>query len=434
MLDSHDHLVALADTINWEAFDDSFEKYYSDNGRPAKPIRLMVGLLILKQLENLSDENAVLQWKRNPYYQYFCGLTEYQPALPCDPTELVYFRKRIGKEGVEEIFAMSVALHGKDAQEKQVIIDTTVQEKNVTYPTDGKLAIKMIHHLHRIAKEEEIQLRRTYVKEIKGHRISLRFFRHPKKIKKARAAMKRLKTITRILIRDISRNLSEEQLNKYQETFDLFLKVSDQKQKDSNKIYSLHEQHIYVIAKGKDHKKYEYGTKASLVTTMKSNVIIGVVAHEKNEHDSKTLEAALASANKHRTKPIIEAICDRGYRGKKEVDGTIICIPDSPKKRDSKYQKEQKRKKFRRRAAIEPIIGHVKSDHRMQRNYLKGFIGDEINLLLAASAFNLKKWMNNFLAVIFMAKFLAIVSLLAHIRQERRYKYADLYLLIYRLW
>jgi len=433
MLDSNDPLVALADTINWEAFNDSFEKYYSDNGRPAKPIRLMVGLLILKQLENLSDENAVLQWKRNPYYQYFCGMTEYQPALPCDSTDLVYFRKRIGKEGVEEIFAMSVALHGKDAQEKQVIIDTTVQEKNITYPTDGKLAIKMIHHLHRIAKEEEIQLRRTYVKEIKGHRISLRFFRHPKKIKKARVAMKRLKTIVGVLIRDISRNLSEEQLNKYQETFDLFIKVTQQKMKDTHKVYSLHEQHIYVIAKGKDHKKYEYGTKASLVTTMKSNVIIGVAAHEKNEHDSKTLESALASANKHRTKPIIEAICDRGYRGKKEVDGTVICIPDSPKKRDTKYQKEQKRKKFRRRAAIEPIIGHVKSDHRMQRNYLKGFVGDEINLLLAASAFNLKKWMNHFLAFLFMVNLYGIVSLLSHIRKEKRAKYTDLYLMVYRL-
>ena len=433
MLDSNDPLVALADTINWEAFDDSFEKYYSDNGRPAKPIRLMVGLLILKQLENLSDENAVLQWKRNPYYQYFCGMTEYQPALPCDPTDLVYFRKRIGKEGVEEIFAMSVALHGKDAQEKQVIIDTTVQEKNVTYPTDGKLAIKMIHHLHRIAKDEEIQLRRTYVKEIKGHRISLRFFRHPKKIKKARSAMKRLKTITRILIRDISRKLGEKKVEKYQETFDLFLKVSDQKQKDSNKIYSLHESHIYVIAKGKDHKKYEYGTKASLVTTMKSNIIIGVAAHEKNEHDSKTLEAALASANKNRTKPIVEAICDRGYRGKKEVDGTVICIPDSPKKRDTKYQKEQKRKKFRRRAAIEPIIGHVKSDHRMQRNYLKGFVGDEINLLLAASAFNLKKWMNLFLVLFFMLSIARMIHILTQIKRDQRRKYADLYLMLFRL-
>ncbi len=434
MLDSNDPLIALADTIQWELFDKSFAKYYSEDGRPAKPIRLMVGLLLLKQLKDLSDEEIVVQWKQNPYYQYFCGFDEFQVALPCHPTDLVKFRQRIGSEGVEKIFAMSVRLHGKDAEEKQVIIDTTVQEKNVTYPTDGKLAIKMIHQLLRIAKEEQIQLRRTYMKEIKGHRISLRFFRHPKKIKKARAAMKRLKTIVGILMRDISRNLSEEQLEEYQETFDLFIKVTKQQMKDSNKVYSLHESHIYTIAKGKDHKKYEYGTKASLVTTMKSNIIIGVAAHQKNEHDSKTLEAALASANKHRTKPIVEAICDRGYRGKKEVAGTVICIPDKPLKRDTKYQKEQKRKKFRRRAAIEPIIGHVKSDHRMQRNYLKGFIGDEINLLLAASAFNLKKWMNHFLLLFFMLRIALIVHVLAQIKRDQREKYADLYLMLFRLW
>jgi IS5 family transposase len=435
MLDSNDPLIALADTINWDLFNDSFAKYYSNEGRPAKPIRLMVGLLLLKQIENLSDENVVLQWKRNPYYQYFCGMDEYIPALPCDSTELVKFRQRIGKEGVEKIFAMSVGLHGKAAQEKEVIIDTTVQEKNVTYPTDGKLAIKMIHHLHRIAKEEKIQLRRTYVKEIKKHRIALRFFRHPKKIKKAKTAMKRLETIVGILIRDLSRNLSKERLAYHQETFTLFMKVVNQKQKDKEKIYALHEPHIYAIAKGKDHKKYEYGTKASIITTKNSGIIIGVVAHEKNTHDSKTLEAALSAANANRTKPIKEAICDRGYRGKKEVSGTIISIPDGkPKKRDTRYQKEKKREKFRRRAAIEPVIGHLKSDHRLSRNYLKGFIGDEINLLLAAAAFNLKKWMNYFFASVFMVKMACVLYVISHSRKEDRHQYPDLYLMIYRLW
>ena len=434
MLDTRDPLIALADAIDWSYFEKSFSQYYSKEGSPAKPIRLMVGLLLLKQLENLSDEKVVSQWKRNPYYQYFCGMREYQPAFPCHPTELVKFRQRIGKEGVEAIFAMSVSLHGKAAEEKEVIVDTTVQEKNVTYPTDGKLAIKMIHHLHKIAKEEGIQLRRTYVKEIKEHRIKLRYFRHPKKIKKAKASMKRLKTIVGILMRDLSRKLPEERLEAYKETFERFEKIINQKRNDKNKIYSLHEPHIYAVAKGKDHKKYEYGTKASVVMTKKSGIIIGATAHEKNEHDSKTIEAALSHAKQHRSKPIKEAICDRGYRGKKEVDGTLVSVPDKPLKRNSKYQKEQKRKKFRRRAAIEPIIGHLKSDHRLARNYLKGFIGDEINLLLAAAAFNLRKWMNRFLWWLFFWKLGITLLWLMHQNTRGREKYPLILLSIYRVW
>lgn len=418
MLDSNDALVALCESIEWHLFEEKFASFYSKDGRPAKPIRLMVGLLLLKQLENLSDENVVLHCKRNPYYQYFCGYHEYVPSQPCDASDLVYFRKRISKEGIEYIFAMSVALHGQAAQEKQVIIDTTVQEKNITYPTDGKLAIRMIHHLHKIAKQETIQLRRSYVREIKEHRISLRFFKHPKKITKAKAAIKRLRTLVGVLIRDITRNLDQERLEQYQKRFELFEYVRKQQIQDKNKILSLHETHVYAITKGKDHKKYEYGTKASIVTTKQSGIIVGVVAHDKNEHDSKTLEAALSSAKQTRTAPIQEAICDRGYRGVKEVMGTTICIPDQPKKRDTKQQRDQKRKKFKRRAAIEPIIGHLKSDYRLSRNYLKGFIGDEINLLMAATAWNLKKWMNNFIQAVFMLKIFMLFNLFFSIQTK----------------
>jgi len=403
MLDMHDPLIALADEIDWKIFDNAFSKYYSKEGRPAKPIRLMVGILLLKQLKNISDEEVVFQWKQNPYYQYFCGFDEFQIAEPCHATDLVYFRKRIGVEGMKVIFGMSVALHGAASEERQVIIDTTVQENNITYPTDGKLAIKIINKLVKIAKYESIQLRRTYLKEIKVHRISLRFFRHPKKRKKAKSAMKRLRTIAKTILRDLDRkfenNISLH--NKYAEDFYLFMRILLQEKNSKNKIYSLHEPHAYAVGKGKDHKAWEYGTKASIVTTKKSGIIIGVTSHDKNEHDSKTLEAALTSANSNRTKPIKEGICDRGYAGKKVVLGTIISLPGVPLKRDTKYQKEVKREKFRRRAAIEPIIGHMKSDHRMQRNYLRGFIGDEINLLLAASAFNLKKWMNIYFYALF---------------------------------
>ena len=162
-------------------------------------------------------------------------------------------------------------------------------------------------------------------------------------------------------------------------------------------------------------------------------MIVGVAAHDTNEHDSKILEAALTSAYFNREKPIKEAICDRGYRGKKEVLGTTISLSGVPLKRDTKYQKEQKRKKFRRRAAIEPIIGHLKSDHRLSRNFLKGFIGDEINLLMAASAWNLKKWMNNFLRLLFAIRITLLVYALWQLKLDQREKYANLFLLLWRL-
>ncbi len=353
--------------------------------------------------------------------------------MPCHETELVKFRQRIGKEGAALIFRMSVRLHGKAAEEKQVIADTTVQENNVTYPTDGKMAIKIINFLHKIAKQEGIQLRRTYMKEIKGHRIALRFFRHPRKIKKARSAMKRLRTIAKTLIRDLDRNFNDEQHQQYAEDFYLYMRVLLQERSSANKIYSLHEPHIYAVGKGKDHKKWEYGTKASVVTAKKSGVIVGVAAHSVNEHDSKTLEAALASARSNRDKPIEEAICDRGYIGKKEVNGVTISIPGKELKRDSKYQKERKREKFRRRAAIEPVIGHLKPDHRMETNYLKGFIGDEINLLMAASAFNCKKWMNNFIQLLFVLRIALLIHALWQQKPEEQANNSELFLLLRRL-
>lgn len=274
ILDMNDPLIALANTIEWKIFDESFAKYYSQEGRPAKPIRLMVGILLLKQIENLSDENVIVQWKRNPYFQYFCGLNELQIIEPCHSTDLVYFRKRIGVEGMKIIFSMSVSLHGNESEEKQVIIDTTVQNNNITYPTDGKLAIKIINHLQKIAKTEKIQLRRSYFKEVKAHRISLRFFRHPKKRVKAKGAMKRLKTIAKTLIRNLDREFTSEQQIEYAETFYLYMRVLLQEKITKNKIYSLHEPHAYAIGKGKDHVKWEYGTKASLVTTKKVALLL----------------------------------------------------------------------------------------------------------------------------------------------------------------
>jgi len=225
-LDPHDPLLKLASVIPWQELEDEFQKHYSNKGAPSKPIRLMVGLLLLKQLENLSEERVVEQFKRNPYYQAFCGLTNFSLSEPCHSTELVYFRKRIGKEGVEKIFQASITLHGNVALENNVNVDTTVQEKNITYPTDAKLATKIINRLNKLAKAQGIQQRRTYNKEVKESRLAIRHFRHVKRRAKAKKALKRLRTIAHTQIRELRRKLPSYMLFElYQKDFLFYERV-----------------------------------------------------------------------------------------------------------------------------------------------------------------------------------------------------------------
>jgi transposase, IS5 family len=401
-LDPNDPLLKLAQAIDWQQFEQAFSNHYTKAiGAPSKPIRLMVGLLLLKQLENLSDEALVLQWKRNPYYQAFCGMSEFQQREPCHSTELVHFRKRIGKDGFETIFQMSVGLHGRAAQEETVNIDTTVQDKNITYPTDSKLAIKIINRLNKIAKKHGVKQRRTYVKAVKNLRLDIRHFRHAKKRAKARRALKRLRTIAGALIRELRRTLPCYCLfERYQKDFLFYERVLKQRPKDKNKIYSLHEPQVYCIAKGKDHKQYEYGNKVSIASTAKGNLIVGVVSHEHNIHDSHTLPEVLTHIEQSTGRPVKQAVVDRGYRGKSEVNGIQITLPKKPLKKDNRYQRDKKRKQCRRRAAIEPVIGHLKSDYRLTRNYLKGIVGDALNVLMAATAWNLRQWLITFLRLL----------------------------------
>jgi IS5 family transposase len=313
--------------------------------------------------------------------------------MPTHPTDLVHFRHRIGKEGVLKILKLSVDLHGKAAKEAEVLIDTTVQEKNITFPTDVKLHYKIIKHCVKIAKSEHISLRQTYKRVSKKLILAQRNKTHPQNRKKAYAAQRKLKTIAGRLVRELERKLSKSGLLKYSKQIDIFKQVLKQKRSGKHKIYSLHETEVYCMSKGKEHKKYEFGSKVSVVVTKKSGIIVGAMSFKNNIHDTHTLpEVIRQSAELVGRRPKV-AICDRGYRGMRKCEGTQIEIPKPPKKSANSYEKRKARERFRRRAGIEPIIGHLKSDHRLIRNFLKGSIGDSLNVILAAAAFNLKKWM-----------------------------------------
>ena len=410
-------LYLLANEIDWQVFDDAFLPLYSkDNGRPGKPIRLMVGLLMLKHLRNVSDESVVEQWSENNYYQYFCGEQSFVAGVPCQASELVHFRKRIGQEGISLILKESIRINGDDAHNPHVNVDTTVQEKNITYPTDSKLHRKIIDKCHKIAQEEGIIIRQSYRRTIKRLGVDQRFRQHPKNKHKALKADRRIKVIAGRLVRELERKLSE---GLYSTELTIFKQVLSQTQKSKNKIYSLHEPDVQCISKGKEHKKYEFGNKISIVYNL-SGVIVGAMGF-RNEYDGHTLSPALEQMQ-HLTGIIAKtATVDRGYRGKSSIGQTQIQIPKPFNSRQNSYQRQKLKTAHRRRASIEPIIGHLKTGHRLNRNFYKGILGDNINIMLSAAAFNLKrmirKWKKSFWLLIehlfntLTPKYLTLISL-----------------------
>lgn len=393
ILNPKNPLYQLTAKIPWETIEKEFSKYYVDFGRPAKPIRLMVSLLLLKQMNNLGDETVIAQWVENPYWQYFSGEKEFQWKFPVEPSDLVHFRKRISEEGMLKILEISISVHGKAALEREVVIDTTVQEKNITFPTDIKLHKRIIEQCRKITEAEGIEQRQSYKRTVKKLIMAQRFRNHPKNKKRALQAERKLKTIAGRTVREIERELTSEQKEKYASRIDIYNKILKQKKNDKEKIYSIHEPKVYCISKGKEHKRYEFGSKASLVITKKSGIIVGAYSLEKNEYDGHTLPKALDQCEQLRGSRPTVAIVDRGYKGRSRIGGTEILLPKPPKKGTSVYEKKKARARFRRRAAIEPVIGHLKTDNRLSRNFLKGVIGDTTNVMLAAAAFNLRKWM-----------------------------------------
>ena len=389
---NHEHpLFILANEVDWSIFEEAFLPLYcQDNGRPAKPIRLMVGLLILKHLRNISDESVVDQWSENSYYQYFCGETTFVPNVPCNASELVHFRKRIGEAGIELILQESIRINGKDSDDDNVNVDTTVQEKDITFPTDSKLHNKIIKKCKKIAEQEGLPMRQTYTFILKRLSRDQRFRNHPKNKAKAKRADKKIKTIAGRLVRELERNLPLD--SRYREELALFHQILLQTRTSKNKIYSIHEPEVCCISKGKEHKKYEFGNKASIAKT-DTGVIVGAMGF-RNEYDGHTLPPVLEQIKKLTGKYPKVAKVDRGYKGKKRIGETEILMPSPPKKSDSYYKRKKNSNAHKKRAAIEPIIGHLKSDHRLNRNFYKGVVGDNINIMLAAAAFNFKRMMN----------------------------------------
>ena len=396
-IDMKHELVLLARKIDWDYFQKEFAPLYSHRGQKAMPICLMIGCLILKHLYDLGDETLAKEWVMNPYMQYFCGETIFQHRFPCDPSDFVHFRKRIGEKGIEKIFLQSVKLHGKDAEEKLHVSDTTVQGNNTTFPTDQKLYKKVIEGCHDIAQQEGVEQRQSYEKTSKELLRQTHNGKHPRRWKKARAARKKLRTLARRVIRELERKLDEPQIQGHLDRLEIYKRLVEQEPQDKNKIYSPHKPYTTCIAKGKASTPYEFGNKVGLVITSESQLVVAIRAFEGNPHDSKTIEPLLEWMKQNGLKQPKQIVYDRGGRGKKEINGVEILTPGKPLKNDSGYERAKKRKPFRRRAAIEPVIGHLKKDFRMQENYMKGKNSPTINALLAATAWNLKKLMRKLL-------------------------------------
>jgi len=391
-LDQKHELYLLANALNWNVFDNEFKVHYNEKmGAPAKPIRLMVSLLILKHVRNLSDENLVEQWAENCYYQYFSGEQYFQAKIPCVPTELVAFRKRIGEAGVELILKESIRINKPDDTSEMgtiVSVDTTVQEKNITYPTDDKLYKKIIKKCWSIADKESIDLRQSYTRTVKKLSCLQRFKTRKNGFKQARKANKKIQVIAGRLVREIARKLPLERLGVYLPSLKLYQRVLTQKCSDTDKIYSLHEPNVKCYSKGKEHKKFEFGSKVSVLVDQSSGVIMGALNFTQSLHDSKTIPEVLEQYERLNGKEAKEVFVDRGYKGIKQYKASRIFVP-TPDKNITKSQ----RKKHSRRAAIEPVIGHLKHDYRLCRNYLKGILGDNMNIILAAAAMNFKRRM-----------------------------------------
>ena len=392
ILNRQHELYRLAGLIDWAAFEQEFGKFYSTwKGRPGIPLRLLVGLSYLGHAFGLSDEAVVAKWVENPYWQYFCGETYFQHQLPIDPSSMTRWRQRIGEKGCELILAASlqVGLRSgavKESSLKRINVDTTVQPKAVRYPTDSRSYNRCRERLVSLAAKHGIELRQSYARLGPRALRKAGSYAHARQFKRAKKEIRKLKTYLGRVYRDILRNiLDDPDLHaEFHEELELTERMLDQQQRDKNKLYSIHAPEVECIAKGKVHKKYEFGVKVSVATTSRDNFVVGMQALAGNPFDGHTLAGSLEQVN--RVTGVVPERCyvDRGYRGHG------LAVPSVFISGQRRGVTPTIKKELRRRSAVEPVIGHMKEDGKLGRNWLKGNIGDKINALLCGAGHNIR--------------------------------------------
>jgi len=397
LLNPEHPLYVLAERIEWSQFEAAIDACYADDiGRPGVNTRLMVGLLYLKHAYDESDESLVARWVENPYWQFFCGCHYMQHELPIDPSSLSKWRKRVGAERLEQLLEATiktaVAMQALRPQEfQQVNVDTTVQEKAIAFPTDARLYHKMRAALVRRAKSLGLALRQNYRFKSKKLLAQQGRYAHARQMQRAAKMTRQLQTILGRVVRDIERKaaklqgqIADEPLR---ELVAMAHRLLAQTRTSKNKLYSVHAPEVECIAKGKMHKRYEFGCKVSVATTSKSNWIVGAQALHGNPYDGHTLGGAIGQVERLTGQTPGDVMVDQGYRGHGYAGSASVHVVRSIPKRATRAL----RRLLKRRAAIEPTIGHLKSDNRLDRNYLAGRAGDRINAVLSAAGYNLRK-------------------------------------------
>src|SRR5437763_9491121 len=411
-------LAKLARTIDWSFLEEKFGAVYTDGpGQPPLPTRLMAGLAILKHTYDLSDEVLCERWVENPYYQYFCGEEFFQHRLVFDRSSLTRWRNRMGEARLQALLQESLSVAArtkaiKPSELSRVILDTTVQPKNVTFPTDAKLLNRAREKLARLAKLHGVTLRQSYVRVGKFALIQHQRYAHAKQFKRANRMLKKLRTYLGRVIRDIDRKIEGDDglQAKFTKLLALARRVREQQQRQRGpKVYSLHAPEVECIGKGKAHRPYEFGVKVSVATTLKhckgGQFVTHVKALPGNPYDGHTLAIVISDMEALVGNTIARILADKGYRGHNAPPDYKFRVFLSGQKRrvTPKIKRE-----LRRRSAVEPVIGHLKDDHRMGRNYLWFKHGDANNAVLAAVGYNFRRllrWLRRLLHQILAALF-----------------------------